>query len=794
MKRIIASILVIFICLISIYSEGPVFQKSILAFYKSSEGQTEKDNEIYYYLNKTLKDLGFEIIYWDVDKGIPGSSITKYSRAVISWFRGPSMKRADIYLDFLDKMFDENKKVIILDNFGAYQDRDTQEYIQPLRLNATLTNLGIMYQGDWTEKKDILSFDKINRNMVEYQDKQDINKSSFFYRFLESDKDLKIHLSLKRSDRSYDPSPVIVTNKNGGFALSRYIYRTENKKTKLMLNLEKFVKEALFPKAFKQQIALIADPSGKDVKDALAYTEILLKRVKIPYVKILPKDFRGMVAYDLHPFTSVGLFLDSDSGIDVKVIDKYMEDGGGIVSFIGGKFDKMMPYLGIKENKKRVAETFGYKIDTDLILGDGISIEDKKYLWQPGPATPEDNVQILGTDQRDRNTLVWTGKYKKGRYISWNWNDFKSGEFLGLLLESLFYVQDTGTAAIPAISLMYMDDWPLPMYNVVKKPLDITDTEFYTKTWWPDMKKLLREKNMPFSSYLIFNYNAQTDPPFFTGEFFVGSNNSSVKIANEIIDNGWELGLHGYNHMSLTNKSSEINPHVWSNPESMKTALIKAKKEWVRLFGEAFLPRTYVAPHNVISQSGIELLHEIFPSIKAVCTLYAGSGDEDHFDYGPHPNIPGVYMLPRTASGYHFDNASKQYILSGITGPGIWSHFIHADDLFDPARSKGKSWPEMLNEFRTEIEFVDKNYPWLEKLTAYDGYRKMQKHDETGVIVKQINNLLILETTEEGTLFRIRLNDNTVQNISGGTIEYSYKNPKAIIVKSKDPVVRIKLK
>ena len=136
MKKILIIPFILFFFGVVLFAESPVYQKSVLALYKSSEGQTKSENEIYFYLSRPLTEMGLKIVYWDIDRGLPGESVTKYSRAIISWFRGPSMRNAEEYLTFLDRMFKEGKKVIVIDNLGAYQDRATGDYMQPLRLKA----------------------------------------------------------------------------------------------------------------------------------------------------------------------------------------------------------------------------------------------------------------------------------------------------------------------------------------------------------------------------------------------------------------------------------------------------------------------------------------------------------------------------------------------------------------------------------------------------------------------------------------------------------------------------------
>ena len=198
--------------------------KTVLGLYKSSEGQTAQENEIHYYLSIPLSSLGLKVRFWDIDSGIPDQRTLADCRGVVSWFRGPAMKKPGKYLDFLDSVVDSGRKLIILDNFGAYQDVDSGEYLNSHLLNMTLAKLGIIYMGDWTDNPELLRIAFKDSAMVEAGVNQDLRKSAFYYRYQQVDRFLRTYLSLQRTDKVTPPSPVVVTNGAGGFALSRYIY------------------------------------------------------------------------------------------------------------------------------------------------------------------------------------------------------------------------------------------------------------------------------------------------------------------------------------------------------------------------------------------------------------------------------------------------------------------------------------------------------------------------------------------------------------------------------------------
>ena len=794
MKRLILALIFIISLPVVLPAQQTVYQKSVLALYKSSENQTKEENEIFFYMSRSLEEMGLKIVYWDIDRGIPGESVTRFHRAVISWFRGPSMRNPEAYLEFLEKMIAQGKKVLVIDNLGAYQDRQTEEYVRPLRLNTTLSKLGIMYQGDWTQDGSLIESAYVDSNMVEDQGKQDPEQSAFFYHFLPSDRNLQTYLSIRRTDRDYNPSPIIVSNNNGGFALSRYLYRVENGAVKLLINIPEYLKAVLFPETSSQKVAILVNPSIDSSAKILEYTESAFNRSKIKYQIIQPNSFRGMVPMDFSPFSSVALILDADSGLDPLVFEQYLKDGGSIVSLKTGRFNKLAPYLGIKETRDRVRENTGYRISKGFLTGENVEINDREYLWEPGPAVPVDNAEILGTSYNQREPLLWKTKIHNGQVLTWNWNLFTIGSLMGYIVDSVLYTQSVGVAATPALSIMYLDDWPLPMYNIKRPPVMTTDTEFYTEIWWPEIQELLEKWDQPFSSYIMFNYNTITEPPFQTGEFFVAKNNASYEIAMDHFNNGIEIGFHGYNHMSLTSKSSELNAFVWPSIENMELSIQMAREEWIRLFGEQNLPRSYVAPHNVISSDGIAALNEIFPTIEAICTLHTSTDiEEEAYEFGPNEEFPQVYMLPRLSSGYNFTEVNKMSIVSSINGPGVFSHFIHADDIYDPYRSQNKSWEGLKSDLNDMMSFVRTNYPWLRPMNVYNGFRAMEHYDTQAADFQINGNTVRVNTNSPGLIFKVRFEGKRIKRVTGGTILYSYKAIDEVVIRSDEANVTVEL-
>jgi hypothetical protein len=116
------------------------------------------------------------------------------------------MNDPESYLDFLNNVMDEGRKVIVFDNFGAYQDRRTGEFIDNGRLNLTLSRLGLLYFGDWTDDGSVIRIAFRDSEMAEKGGRQSPDYSRLYYRFIQSDQELEVYLSLRRTDRTHTPA------------------------------------------------------------------------------------------------------------------------------------------------------------------------------------------------------------------------------------------------------------------------------------------------------------------------------------------------------------------------------------------------------------------------------------------------------------------------------------------------------------------------------------------------------------------------------------------------------------
>ncbi len=99
------------------------YGKTILAFYKSSDGFSENKNPIKSYLEPEIKKLGLNIEYHNFDKGMPSKDSLSDVRGIVTWYNYGVVNSKKIgldYIEFLKNALDLNCKLIIINSFGAY--------------------------------------------------------------------------------------------------------------------------------------------------------------------------------------------------------------------------------------------------------------------------------------------------------------------------------------------------------------------------------------------------------------------------------------------------------------------------------------------------------------------------------------------------------------------------------------------------------------------------------------------------------------------------------------------------
>ncbi|MBA2745576.1 MAG: DUF2194 domain-containing protein, partial [Flavisolibacter sp.] len=151
---------------------------------------------------------------------------------------------------------------------------------------------------------------------------------------------------------------------------------------------------------------------------------------------------------------------------------------------------------------------------------------------------------------------------------------------------------------------------------------------------------------------------------------------------------------------------------------------------------------SYVPPSNIIDKRGLDQLHKGMPSIKYICSLYLGEtieGGNREFDFDPYN--PEFFDYPRISDGFYLSNDKTFSHESLYIYTGIWTHFVHPDDVyqienpysksagdFDLRNMKGLGWRKtkgkdygMFSNWNDYLDQMARTYPQMRYVNAGEG-------------------------------------------------------------------------
>lgn len=812
------------------------YGRYILGMYKSSDGYNNRSNPIQWYFEPEIRRLGLKIRYHDLDSGMPDPGTLNGVRAILTWYNSAVVEdknKALRYAGFLNSALDSGVKLIIVNSFGAYGYRDGGEIKWDLipSLRPLFFKLGFNFAGYWTSDPGKLRIAMKDPVMVEKDETQDVTKSRHYQQIVPLREDVTTYLQIKRIDGvkgiGDGNSSVILTSRYGGFALEQYVVRGK----KLLLNPALFLRRSLFYDDGYQNVGVILGDSkkGRLIIENISYA---CDYAKIDSTVIDANQLQSMVAEDLSPFEVILVVTDTVKGIPAPLMRAYVQGGGKLVFL---KFTDLsreyMQLLGLRSyGSDAVYFEDGFSVKSDFFMG-GIPLSGKKIDLNVRRAQLTDGRVLAAVRGRAHSgfyPVLWERSLGRGRILYWNTDLLTQGKrFRGTIVQSMHRVESGFVSGLANIGMMMIDDFPAPWWNTyykqyrqqyysnllsketdrqtIKRLQDIirklkaypeqSDTDFIRNVWIRDIQSFQKQFGLRYSSYLIFNYSRETgvkkEDAFSVRDFYLAENGLTVRMGRWALENGWDLGLHGYNHMSMTlTRPREYASEPWPDRESMVRALTVSRREWEKLYGNSVFPFSYVAPHNIIDDTGLSALGEVFPSIRVVATVYIGKQGEREQEFA-WTRDRRFYQIPRLTSGYYMDSSNRYAFYDMIHNFGVISHFIHPDDAFDEHRSAGFSgWNWMKKQFVRELTVLKKNFPWIRWMTVRDAFGEFLFYGSADIRVRKAGKLIQVESSDGSDrylYFRLRLEKNQrIGRLRNCTLVHENKRTGDMVFKTSD--------
>mgnify|MGYP000025006367 CR=1 FL=1 len=528
---------------------------------------------------------------------------------------------------------------------------------------------------------------------------------------------------------------------------------------KLVADLTKVL--SFDPHAPKPQVfAIVVDDESATGRSLFVQIAWVVQYAKLSTHFVTPNDFAQIPDLYLDSYSAIVLATDRIPDGVVRKVKRAAEKGIGIASLTDMGDETILGLFGIKKEKREKVKVTTIECDETFLPGaKGLKMKyDEEWNLQVSLLELDKDVQVLciGKDASARSVPIVL-RYR-GNRIYWNAGILGDKSARGRILLTMLDSASPSAGAIMGAFLFFVDDCPMPMWGKKLPPLetlyDMDDAQFYFDIWLPRVSSIFSRYQIKPTFAFVLSYDDRTAPPFSSG-FAPATPEGDVEpvqqkalaFARKIFNEGYEVGLHGYNHQSLVvSKSSESAG--WLAFDFIVEALSFTRQEMARIFGSDFVPKVYIAPNNLLHTIGKQALALVFPEIKVFSTQYLDERAILGQEFFEDPDIKGVMDVPRISSECFLDEENAHEILDALLCPGVFSHFIHPDDILDPSRSRGLDFEHMALELERLIHVVHTNYPFLARMTASEFGRFLRSFHKARLEVSKGEKSLVIRVSD----------------------------------------------
>ena len=416
----------------------------------------------------------------------------------------------------------------------------------------------------------------------------------------------------------------------------------------------------------------------------------------------------------------------------------YVKNGGSISLMIRPVVDRtfgsIAGLLGIKDYVKNLSAKKGIEIYTDIMIGAKDFKTDSDIIINSSIDLTLDDSCQMHARTADGTPLLWSRDYGDGRFVMLNGTMLNEKTNRGLISAVMGLARDELVYPVMNIKMVNIDDFPAPIPGGTDEKIyeefsrDIP--QFYREVWWSDMIKLAKKYDLKYTGFVIERYNNYTDPPF---ERATSEDKKNLLLyGRELLGLEGEIGLHGYNHQSLAPEGyvkQDLGYASWETIDDMVLSVEELIRFIHSVFGKYEL-RAYVPPSNILSPEGRDAVLIANPDLKIIASQYHQNHEGDIYAQEFEVAEDGIIEFPRITAGYAKDDEKLWNIYNGANLYGVFSHFIHPDDILDPERNEGKSWTVLAEEFDAVVGEVDRKYGWLRSFTISLAAQELVKYHE----------------------------------------------------------------
>ncbi|MDQ0193529.1 DUF2194 domain-containing protein [Paenibacillus wynnii] len=433
-----------------------------------------------------------------------------------------------------------------------------------------------------------------------------------------------------------------------------------------------------------------------------------------------------------------------------SLLNGYLEQGGNIFLTILPKqndaFYQLYRKLGII-NVGALKNEVGIRLIDEVLLGEaGLQIDDSFINNTVMQVELDSSARIHATTLAD-TPLLWSFSVGKGEVMVFNGTMLQEKISRGIIAGGVSMLMPDFIYPIFNSKLMYIDGWPAPYGNSIDPHIyeiyKLNRQDFFKQIWWPDMLKAAKRYGLKYTAVTIESYEDQVKPPFNSPSD--ADAQGLISYGREIIKSGGEIGLHGYNHQSLTTDSSKSEAFDYAPWES-ESDMAQSVKEAVNFVKRSFPDYTmfsYVPPSNVLSPEGRAALKQGWGHMAVISSVFGEDATGNSYEQEFEQAKDGILDMPRVTSGYNQGDYERWTAANVLTVYGFFSHFVYPYDVLDSDRNSGNTWEEMYDSYSGVLSHLQESYPWLRAKTsveaAMDMKNLMSSHVELQQSAEEIN-------------------------------------------------------
>ena len=415
-----------------------------------------------------------------------------------------------------------------------------------------------------------------------------------------------------------------------------------------------------------------------------------------------------------------------------KELDNFVLNGGYMMFMAALNKDSNYNVLYRKFGVSAFGEhriTQGIDLVSNVLIGEKDLQMKGDFIENTTLLVELDNDSKLLAKSFDGVPLLWERQYGEGAFMTFNGTMLQEKLSRGLFAGALSLLEPNFIYPIFNSKVFFIDDLPAPIAEgeipVIFDEYKRDTPSFYQEIWWPNMLTVAKKYDIKYTGAIIESYNDNVNPPF---ENPVDADRFTlITYGREMIKSGGEIGIHGYNHQSLLTDryvSKDFGYNVWKNEKDM-TASIKEVLKYTKESFPEYTVTSYVPPSNLLSNEGREALKSAWPELTVISSLYGEDGSGmayvQEFEIAPDK----IIEMPRVTSGYNEEDYDRWAEANAMTGLGVYSSFVHPDDVISNDRGHNRTWGQLYQGFEENMSRVKKTYPWVRSMTATEAALNM---------------------------------------------------------------------